>query len=133
MKPPIQNQAKSEVKIMRVVKRMQLRRTGSTRLALVLVMVLCTLGAYTLGFVPGGTVRVLAASDTVAVSGTAATFVDFSQCANESFPSNSVQCPQNWINGILQTSNSHYSEDTVVPQRFVAAVPTGGSLTGRTI
>jgi hypothetical protein len=45
--------------------------------------------------------------------------IDFSQCANGAAPSIAVNCIAEWINGILNPNNSHYSEDQVVPQRFV--------------
>src|SRR5947209_7391608 len=50
---------------------------------------------------------------------------DFSQCSNNPPPSTSLTCPGGWINGILNAANSHYSEDQVVPQRFVIDVPGG--------
>ena len=36
-------------------------------------------------------------------------------------------CPDGWINGILQASNSHYSEDQVTPQRAEVNVPAGAA------
>ncbi len=62
-----------------------------------------------------------------------ATFVDFAQCANNATPSSATGCPGGWINGILQASNSHYAEDSVVPQRLEVKVPQGSPATGRTI
>src|SRR4051794_8567537 len=56
---------------------------------------------------------------------------DFTQCANDQFPSTATDCAQNWINGALNSNNSHYSEDAVVPQRFVFEITSGG-LTGHT-
>jgi hypothetical protein len=57
----------------------------------------------------------------------------FQQCANGKLPSTALDCPEGWINGIVQPSNSHYSEDQSVPQRAVLELPMGGSTTGRTI
>ncbi|HVE99326.1 MAG TPA: choice-of-anchor P family protein [Mycobacteriales bacterium] len=68
-----------------------------------------------------------------AAAGTAATFVDFTQCANGAPPSESLSCPDSWINGILQGSNSHYREDDVTPQRVIVNVPKGGPSSGRTL
>src|SRR5437870_10547930 len=61
--------------------------------------------------------------------------VDFSQCANGARPGTSLVCPVGWINGILQSSNSHYNEDDVTPQRFVIDFPGGAGFgqTGHTI
>ena len=55
----------------------------------------------------------------------AVTFVDYAQCANGQPPSTSLTCPDGWINGILQASNSHYTEDQVTPQRAEVNVPAG--------
>src|SRR5437870_7292779 len=49
--------------------------------------------------------------------------VDFTQCANGAPPGTSLVCPDGWINGILQSSNSHYNEDDVTPQRIVLDLP----------
>ena len=54
----------------------------------------------------------------------ATSIVDFSQCANNPFPSTATDCPGNWINGILNPNNSHYAEDNVVPQRWVIDITT---------
>jgi hypothetical protein len=51
--------------------------------------------------------------------------VDYSQCANGQPPSTSLACPDGWINGILQASNSHYTEDQVTPQRAIINLPNG--------
>jgi hypothetical protein len=59
----------------------------------------------------------------------APTFVDYAQCANGQPPSTSLACPDGWLNGILQASNSHYSEDQVTPQRAEVNVPTGATAT----
>src|SRR4051812_34082608 len=56
----------------------------------------------------------------------ATSVVDFSQCANDAFPSTALDCPGDWINGILIASKSHYAEDDVVPQRFVVDMTTTG-------
>jgi uncharacterized repeat protein (TIGR01451 family) len=57
---------------------------------------------------------------------TAPSVTEFSQCANGGPPSTSLACTA-WINGILNASNSHYSEDQVTPQRLLLAVPSGGA------
>src|SRR3990172_6375002 len=64
---------------------------------------------------------------------TEASVSDFSQCANDSAPSVATDCPGDWINGILQSTNSHYGEDQSVPQRLVLDLPDGGATTGRTV
>lgn len=46
--------------------------------------------------------------------------VDYSQCANGT--ATGVDCNQNWINGILQKSNSHFKEGDVTPQRVIVTV-----------
>jgi hypothetical protein len=56
----------------------------------------------------------------------APTFVDYAQCANGAPPTVSLACPDGWINGILQATNSHYSEDQVTPQRAEVNIPNGG-------
>jgi hypothetical protein len=56
----------------------------------------------------------------------APTFVDYAQCANGAPPTVSLSCPDGWINGILQASNSHYTEDQVTPQRAEVNIPAGG-------
>jgi uncharacterized repeat protein (TIGR01451 family) len=66
-------------------------------------------------------------------SQTAATFVDYAQCANGAPPDTSLACPGGWINGILQASNSHYAEDEVTAQRLGVKVPKGTPATGRTV
>jgi hypothetical protein len=57
----------------------------------------------------------------------------FDQCANGAPPSTSTACPDGWINGILNSNNSHYAEDEVVPQRVVLALPAGSPTTDRTV
>jgi hypothetical protein len=42
-------------------------------------------------------------------------------------------CVQSWINGILQSTNSQYSEDQVTAQRLVIDLPNNGPTTGRKI
>src|SRR5215208_8125783 len=44
--------------------------------------------------------------------------IDFSQCQNDAPPSTNLGCSE-WINGILNPNNSHYTENNSVPQRFV--------------
>ncbi len=73
------------------------------------------------------------ASFTGAAPGTDASVGSYSQCANGAPPSTSTGCPEDWIHGILQASNSHYAEDDVTPQRAVLDVPEGGPTTGRTV
>jgi hypothetical protein len=77
-----------------------------------------------------------------AAPSTDASVVEYSQCA-QGAPGTPVPpadpgpdagtCVQGWINGILQGSNSQYSEDQVTAQRLVVSVPKGGLGTGRTI
>jgi uncharacterized repeat protein (TIGR01451 family) len=62
-----------------------------------------------------------------------ATFVDYAQCSNDSPPTVTNACPGNWINGILNQSGAHYSEDQVSPQRLELQVPSGTPTTNRTI
>ena len=50
--------------------------------------------------------------------------VDYAQCANGQPPSTAVTCTGGWINGILQASNSHFSEGDVTPQRLIVGVNT---------
>jgi hypothetical protein len=57
----------------------------------------------------------------------APTFVDYAQCANGQPPSLSLACPDGWLNGILQATNSHYTEDQVTPQRAEVNVPVGAT------
>jgi hypothetical protein len=60
----------------------------------------------------------------------APTFVDYAQCANGAPTSPQLvvlDCPDGWINGILQASNSHYTEDQVTPQRAELNLPSGAS------
>lgn len=63
----------------------------------------------------------------------AATFVDYAQCANDKPPSTSTACPSGWINGILNTNNSHFREDQVTPQRAEVVVPEGSDPDNRTL
>jgi hypothetical protein len=69
----------------------------------------------------------LAMQSAIAAKPVAPTFVDYAQCANGAPPSTSLACPEGWINGILQASNSHYSEDQVTPQRAELNLPAGAS------
>ncbi|HUR17632.1 MAG TPA: hypothetical protein VMZ51_01690, partial [Acidimicrobiales bacterium] len=59
------------------------------------------------------------------IAGAGSVAVDYAQCANGTGTSRA--CPDGWINGILQASNSHYHEDEVTPQRLTADVPTAGN------
>src|SRR6266566_185003 len=98
--------------------------TRNMRIAGVVVLCLAMVGAYTVtGF--QGIERAVSAVTMLAPNppSPGLTFVDFSQCANDAAPSTSLACPGGWINGILNPNNSHYAEDTVVPQRFVLDVP----------
>ncbi len=56
---------------------------------------------------------------------------EFEQCANGAAPSTALDCPDGWINGILNANNSHYGEDQSVPQHVVLEMK-GGGTTGRT-
>jgi uncharacterized repeat protein (TIGR01451 family) len=51
---------------------------------------------------------------------------DYAQCANDKPPSTATDCPQSWINGILNANNSHYAEDQVTPQRLQVDFDTAG-------
>jgi hypothetical protein len=64
---------------------------------------------------------------------TAASISDYAQCANGKPPSTALGCPDGWINGILNTNNSHYAENQNTPQRALLDLPANGSLTDRTI
>ena len=68
-----------------------------------------------------------------AAPGTDASVTTFDQCANGGPPSTATDCPQNWINGILNANNSHYAEDEVTPQRVVLELPKNSPTTGRTV
>ena len=68
-----------------------------------------------------------------AAPGTDASVTTFDQCANGGPPSTATDCPQNWINGILNANNSHYAEDEVTPQRVVLDLPKNSPTTGRTV
>jgi hypothetical protein len=70
----------------------------------------------------------LALQPVIAAKPVAPTFVDYAQCANGAPPSTALDCPEGWINGILQASNSHYAEDQVTPQRAEVLVPSGATL-----
>ncbi|HEY8477712.1 MAG TPA: hypothetical protein VIN09_12690, partial [Chloroflexota bacterium] len=56
----------------------------------------------------------------------------FDQCENGGPPSPNTGCVE-WTNGALNSTNSHYAEDDVVPQRLVLSLPAGGATTGRTV
>ncbi len=68
-----------------------------------------------------------------AAPGTEASVTTFDQCANGGPPSTATDCPQNWINGILNSNNSHYAEDEVTPQRVILELPKNSPLTNRTV
>jgi hypothetical protein len=61
-----------------------------------------------------------------AAPGTEASVSGFDQCANGGPPSTATDCPQDWINGILNANNSHYAEDDVTPQRVILDLPKNG-------
>src|SRR6188768_4148383 len=75
----------------------------------------------TLKWLVAATVAATALLTIVAVSGAApgtdASVSAFDQCANGQPPSVDTGCSDGWINGILNTNNSHYAEDDVTPQR----------------
>ena len=68
-----------------------------------------------------------------AAPGTDASVTTFDQCANGAPPSTATDCPENWINGILNANNSHYAEDDVTPQRVILELPKNSPATGRTV
>ncbi len=68
-----------------------------------------------------------------AAPGTEASVTTFDQCANGGPPSTATDCPENWINGILNSNNSHYAEDEVTPQRVILELPKNSPLTNRTV
>jgi uncharacterized repeat protein (TIGR01451 family) len=68
-----------------------------------------------------------------AAPATGASVDSFQQCANDGSPGTATDCPENWINGTLNSSNSHYAEDEVTPQRIVLDLPESGPTTGRTV
>jgi hypothetical protein len=72
-------------------------------------------------------VATLGMQSAAAAKPTTVTFVDYAQCANGAPGTVSLACPEGWINGILQASNSHYTEDQVTPQRATVNVPVIGS------
>lgn len=76
-----------------------------------------TRGALAAGLLLGGVLLIPTASD--AAPGTISV-VDYSQCANGT--ASDLFCEQGWINGILQHSNSHFSEGDVTPQRAIVTV-----------
>lgn len=75
-----------------------------------------------------------------AAPSTDASVTDYAQCA-QGAPGTTVPptgsdagtCVQGWINGILQGSNSQYSEDQVTAQRLVIDLPNNGPINSRTI
>ena len=58
-----------------------------------------------------------------AAPGTDADVTVYDQCSNDKPPSTATDCPGGWINGILNSNNSHYAEDDVTPQRVVLDLP----------
>jgi hypothetical protein len=92
----------------RVIREGKKRRTPLLVMALLGVMV---------GVLIGGGSFSSAATTSPSVS-------DYSQCANGTAQSKS--CPSGFINGILNTNNSSYSEDQVTAQRLVVVFPLAG-------
>ena len=75
----------------------------------------------------------LVATVSGAAPGTGASVTTFDQCANGAPPSTSTGCPENWINGILNSANSHYAEDDVTSQRVILELPKNSPATERTV
>jgi uncharacterized repeat protein (TIGR01451 family) len=70
----------------------------------------------------------LAAPLAMAAKGATASVLDYSQCQNG--PAGTVQLAcDRWGNGILNSSNSHYAEDQVTPQRLLLSTPSGSTNT----
>jgi uncharacterized repeat protein (TIGR01451 family) len=59
---------------------------------------------------------------------TSASVQEYSQCQNGGLPSSRLDC-EKWGNGILNSSNSHYAEDQVTPQRLLLSAPSGSTNT----
>ncbi|HSF61944.1 MAG TPA: hypothetical protein VLA69_09635, partial [Gaiellaceae bacterium] len=78
-------------------------------------------------------VALVAVAISGAAPGTDASVKEFDQCANGAPPSSATDCPEKWINGILNASNSHYAEDEVTAQRVVLELPKNSPTTGRTV
>jgi uncharacterized repeat protein (TIGR01451 family) len=78
-------------------------------------------------------VALVAVAISGAAPGTDADVKEFDQCANGAPPSTATDCPEKWINGILNANNSHYAEDEVTPQRVVLELPKNSPTTGRTV
>lgn len=55
-----------------------------------------------------------------------ATVAGFQQCANGT--GTALTCAGGWINGSMQSGNSHFREDDVVPQRVVINLPADNAL-----
>lgn len=106
----------------RIIRTTKPRRTPLLLMALAGVLVGVLIG--------GGTFSAAAPS-------TDASVVDYSQCANgkpNDTPANDpTTCNAGWINGILQGSNSQYSEGQQTAQRLVISLPKNGPTTDRTI
>ncbi|MGH3132147.1 MAG: prealbumin-like fold domain-containing protein [Gaiellaceae bacterium] len=79
------------------------------------------------------TVTLVVVAVSGAAPGTDASVTTFDQCANGAPPSTATDCPENWINGILNAQNSHYAEDEVTPQRVLLELPEDSPATGRTV
>ena len=54
---------------------------------------------------------------------------DYAQCANGALPSTATNCPDSWINGILNPNDSHYRENEVTAQRLQVDFDTAGTHT----
>ena len=61
-----------------------------------------------------------------AAPGDPITSLSATQCENGGPPSTSKACPGGWVSGSLNSTNSHYREDEVVPQRLLMTIPAGG-------
>jgi uncharacterized repeat protein (TIGR01451 family)/fimbrial isopeptide formation D2 family protein len=60
--------------------------------------------------------------------GTSTAVLEYSQCQNGGPPSSRLDC-EKWGNGILNSSNSHYAEDQVTPQRLLLSTSSGSTNT----
>ncbi len=59
-----------------------------------------------------------------AAKGGGTAVLEYSQCQNGGPPSTRLNC-EKWGNGILNSSNSHYAEDQVTPQRLLLSTSSG--------
>ena len=80
-----------------------------------------------------GAATLLIATVSGAAPGTGASVSTFDQCANGGPPSTATDCPGSWINGTLNSNNSHYGEDDVTPQRVILELPKSSPTTGRSV